>query len=117
MRQQELHLLSASPEILENASAKFLYRIGARPTGLGGIEGAWNGDYLVDQRLALEKGEYVRVGELSAESPEEELGSYYSYRRSDSALKSAQHQPEALPEIKAKFSDLEPEWKRPQRKK
>ena len=32
MRQQELHLFSAHSSILENASDKLLYRLGAMPT-------------------------------------------------------------------------------------
>ncbi|GIS19705.1 MAG: hypothetical protein CM15mP120_16210 [Pseudomonadota bacterium] len=72
MRQQELHMFSAQRD-LENASDKLLYRLGAIPTGLGGIEGAWNGDRLVGQRLALEQGQYLTVGELSPDSSVENL--------------------------------------------
>ena len=65
-------MLSAAPDVLANASPKLLYRLGARPEGLGGIEGAWV-EYQVNQRLAVERGEYIRVRELSADSPTEEL--------------------------------------------
>ena len=93
MRQQEIHLMSTRPELLQEGSAKFLYRIGARPFGLGGIEGAWNGDYLVDQRLLLEGGGYVRVGELSPDSSAEELGRRYAYRQSGIGHRQAPSQP------------------------
>ncbi len=101
MRQQELHLLSANPEVLRSASPKLLYRLGAQPKGLGGVEGAWNGDILRDQRLALEAGEYIRVGQLSSASPTEDLAKPYGYRQSDSAKKQAAHQPEAIAEVRA----------------
>ncbi len=101
MRQQEMHLLSAFPSILANASAKLLYRLGARPTGLGGIEGAWGGEYLVQQRLALERGEYLRIGELSADSPLALLHANYGFRQSEGARAQAAHQPETLPEVGA----------------
>ena len=94
MRQQELHLFSANSRILENASDKLLYRLGAMPTGLGGIEGAWNGDRLVGQRLALEQGRYLPVGELSADSPEQELQQNFGYRHSEVGARQAPHQPE-----------------------
>ena len=81
MRQQEL-LCSLPVKILENASDKLLYRLGAIPTGLGGIEGAWNGDRLVGQRLALERGQYLTVGELSPDSSVEELNQDFGYRHS-----------------------------------
>ncbi len=98
MRQQELHLLSARREILERASPKLLYSLGARPTGLGGIEGAWNGDYLVGQRIALEEGRYVPVPALSPASPVEVLCADYGWRHSDIGVKLAPHQPEAVHE-------------------
>lgn len=87
MRQQELHLFSASSEILTNASDKLLYRLGAIPKGLGGIEGAWNGDRLLAQRLAMESGEYRALGQLSADSDSETLAAAYSYRFSEVGLR------------------------------
>ena len=96
MRQQELHLFSAHSSILENASDKLLYRLGAMPTGLGGIEGAWNGDRLVGQRLALEQGRYLPVGELSADSSEQELQQNFGYRHSEVGARQAPHQPEGI---------------------
>ncbi|MEC7990178.1 MAG: hypothetical protein VX192_02330, partial [Pseudomonadota bacterium] len=94
MRQQELHMFSARKEILENASDKLLYRLGAIPTGLGGIEGAWNGDRLVGQRLALEQGQYLTVGELSPDSSVEELNQDFGYRHSEVGERQAPDQPE-----------------------
>ena len=94
MRQQELHLFSAHSSILENASDKLLYRLGAMPTGLGGIEGAWNGDRLVGQRLAMEQGNYLAVGELSPHSSTRELTQNFGYRHSEVGTRQAPHQPE-----------------------
>lgn len=113
MRQQEVHLLSALPEVLAGGSPKFLYRIGARPTGLGGIEGDWNGEYLVGQRLAIERGEYLRVGELSPESPPEVLAADYGYRTSSFGLRQAPHQSETRLGIKARYADARPDWRPP----
>lgn len=104
MRQQELHLLSAFPEILEKGSAKLLYRLGARPTGLGGVEGAWSGEYIVGQRLAMEGGGYLRVGEVSPDSPESVLLADYGYRHSEIGRRQAPHQPEAMRSLPARTS-------------
>jgi ectoine hydroxylase-related dioxygenase (phytanoyl-CoA dioxygenase family) len=113
MRQQELHLLSALPEVLANASPKLLYRLGARPTGLGGIEGAWNGEYLVQQRLAMDAGRYLRVGELSPESTPEVLGADYGYRYAETAQWQAAHQPDTAPSIRARHAGRHGEWQAP----
>ncbi len=108
MRQQELHMLSVAPEVLEHASEKLLYRLGARPGGLGGIEGVWN-EYQVNQRLAIERGEYIRVRELSPESSIEELSRDYGYRYSEMSRTQAQEQPEAIPEV-ARYHGIVPDW-------
>ena len=114
MRQQEVHLLSASPDILRNGSPKLLYRLGARPTGLGGVEGCWNGGYLVEQRLAIEQGDYLRVGELGPDSPAEVLAADYGYRRSEIGLAQAPHQPSLSPEVAARLAPVPPRWPRPE---
>lgn len=113
MRQQELHMMSARSDILTNASDKLLYRLGARPTGLGGIEGAWNGDYLVNQRLMLERGDYKPVGELSPNMDLELLSAPFSYRFSDAGMKQRDYQPETLPEVREQTESLSQEWQRP----
>ena len=113
MRQQELHLLSADPDVLARGSAKFLYRIGAQPTGLGGIEGAWNGDFLVNQRLMIERGEYLRIGELSPKSEQQSLAADFGYRYSEIGIKQFTHQPEMIDIVRQKYADLEPSWNRP----
>jgi len=105
MRQQELHLLSAKPEVLRNASRKLLYRLGAIPSGLGGIEGVWSGESLVNQRLSMEANAYTRVGELSPTSPLEELAADFGYRHSDIGQSQAPHQQEMLPEIRDRFDE------------
>ena len=113
MRQQELHMLSAKRQILENGSPKFLYRIGARPTTLGGIEGAWRGDYLVNQRLMLEEGRYLSVGVLSPDMSVEELGQDFGFRYSDSGLSAAVHQPETEPAVRKRYADVVQAWRAP----
>ena len=101
-------MLSAAPDVLANASPKLLYRLGARPEGLGGIEGAWV-EYQVNQRLAVERGEYIRVRELSADSPTEELSRDYGYRYTETCRNQAPLQPESIPEV-AKYHSVEPAW-------
>ena len=113
MRQQELHMLSAKRQILENGSPKFLYRIGARPTTLGGIEGTWRGEYLVNQRLMLEEGRYLSVGVLSPDMSVEELGQDFGYRHSDSGLSQAVHQPETEPAVQNRYADVVQTWRAP----
>ena len=113
MRQQELHMLSAAPEILENASAKLAYRLGARPVGHGGVEGTWQGDFLVGQRLALEQGQYRRIRELGPDSSIADLSADYGYRHSDTAVKLASAQPDADASIREKYADLKPAWQPP----
>ena len=103
-------MLSAAPEILDNASAKLAYRLGARPTGLGGIEGAWQGDYLIGQRLAFEQGTYQRIRELSPDSCEAELAADYGYRHSDTGIKLAAIQPDAPKDIIARYRDTPALW-------
>jgi hypothetical protein len=113
MRQQELHMLSAKKEILKKGSRKFLYRIGARPTGLGGIEGAWNGDFLVNQRLMLEEGGYLPVGQLSPDMPVEVLSQNFGYRYSEVGLSQSMHQPETESSVQELYADVIPTWQPP----
>ncbi|XOV89726.1 MAG: phytanoyl-CoA dioxygenase family protein [Pseudomonadota bacterium] len=111
MRQQELHMLSVRSDILKNASPKLLYRLGALPTGLGGVEGAWH-EYLVNHRLALESGRYEPVGALSP-ADVEALDAPFTYRESLVARRQFAHQPETLPAIRAQYERLEPAWSAP----
>ena len=90
---------------------------GARAFGFGGIEGAWEDDFLVNQRLALERGEYVRIPELSPDSTLEALSQPFTYRDADSARRREPHQPMVLPEIKIRFADRRPGWQAPAREK
>lgn len=114
MRQQEVHLMSTRREVLETASSKLLYRLGAL-TGYGGVEGAWNGpEHQVAQRLMMEDGTYLRIGELAPDSPPEALGAGYGWRHGDSARRQAPHQPATRPEIRARYEGLEPPWRRPE---
>jgi ectoine hydroxylase-related dioxygenase (phytanoyl-CoA dioxygenase family) len=113
MRQQEVHMLSALPEVLASASPKLLYRLGALPTGLGGVEGAWAREYIVGQRLAIERGDYRRIGELSPDSPADVLGADYGYRHSETGLRQAPHQPQTLGEIRERYADAGSHWRAP----
>ncbi len=113
MRQQETHLISAFPEILETASPKLLYRLGAL-TGFGGIEGAWNGpEYQVGQRRMIDAGTYRRIGELSPDSPPEDLAADYGYRHSETARRQFPHQPQTRPDIRSRHAGAQPAWTAP----
>ena len=115
MRQQEVHLMSTRREVLESASSKLLYRLGAL-TGYGGVEGAWNGsEYQVVQRLMMDAGTYLRIGELGPDSPPEALGAEYGWRFGDTARRQARHQPATRPEIRTRYEGLEPPWRRPEK--
>lgn len=104
MRTQEIHLLSADAEWLKKASPKLLYRIGLQPMGLGWFEGAGHGDVVVQQRLALESGKYIRIGELSPDLPEEELAKDFTYRQSKMAREQEAHQPAVLPGVRERLA-------------
>jgi len=90
IRQQENWMLSVSPEVLENASEKLLHRMGYQATtgaqtneghgfGARGLPGESAGSTR-DFRIAADKGEYLRVGELGPDSTEEELRAQYTLR-------------------------------------
>lgn len=114
MRQQEVHLMSTRREVLEAASSKLLYRLGAL-TGYGGVEGAWNGpEYQVGQRLMMDAGTYLRIGELGPDSPPEALGADYGWRYGDSARRQAPHQPSTLAEIRSLYDSPAAPWRRPE---
>ena len=63
----------------------------------------------MNQRLAIERGEYIRVRELSPESSIEELSRDYGYRYSEMSRTQAQEQPEAIPEV-ARYHGIVPDW-------
>ena len=99
MRTQENWVLSISPEVLDSASPKLLHRMGfhaltygAKVEGFGiGARGRI-GDHwgsLKQFRQAYDKGEYRRVGELSANSSAEELGRDYTLRAARSNARQA----------------------------
>ncbi|MDA3037932.1 MAG: phytanoyl-CoA dioxygenase family protein [Actinomycetota bacterium] len=90
LRQQENWMLSVRPEVLRRASPKLLQRMGFQATtgtqtneghgfgasgGIGDAAGA-----TVDFRLAADRGEYVRVGELGPNSSAEELDAPFTLR-------------------------------------
>lgn len=90
MRQQENWMLSVRPEVLERASEKLLHRMGYQATtggqtneghgfGARGLAGEAAGA-IADFRMAADRGEYLRVGELGPESSEEDLKAGYTLR-------------------------------------
>ncbi len=98
MRQQENWMLSASPEVLRRASPKLLHRMGFQATtgtqtneghgfGAKGLPGEAAGG-TVGFRLAADEGEYLRVGELSPTSTEEQLNAPYTLREVVGAARS-----------------------------
>jgi ectoine hydroxylase-related dioxygenase (phytanoyl-CoA dioxygenase family) len=89
-RQQENWMLSVRPEVLERASSKLLQRMGFQATtggqtneghgfGASGMIGEQAGA-LRDFRLAADRNEYVRVGELGPNSPDEDLQAPFTLR-------------------------------------
>jgi len=90
IRQQENWMLSVRPEVIERASPKLLQRMGyqainAAQTNEGHGFGATGtigeaAGATVDFRLAADRGDYTRVGELSPDSRPEELNAAYTLR-------------------------------------
>ena len=89
-RQQENWMLSVRPDVLERATPKLLQRMGFQATtggqtneghgfGARGLVGEDAGA-LRDFRLAADRGEYVRVGELGPDSSDEELQTPFTLR-------------------------------------
>ena len=90
MRQQENWMLSVRPEVLERASPKLLHRMGYQATtggqtneghgfGAKGMPGEAAGA-TVAFRLAADRGEYHRVGELGPDSSQTEISAPYTLR-------------------------------------
>jgi hypothetical protein len=90
LRQQENWMLSVRPEVLARASDKLLHRMGYQATtgtqtneghgfGAKGLPGEAAGA-TVDFRLAADRGEYRRVGELGPDSDVEQLNAPYTLR-------------------------------------
>jgi hypothetical protein len=83
-------MLSVRPEVLQRASAKLLHRMGYQATtgtqtneghgfGARGLPDEAAGA-LVDFRLAADRGEYHRVGELGPNSQAEALNAPFTLR-------------------------------------
>ena len=90
MRQQENWMLSVRSEVLARASNKLLHRMGYQATtgtqtneghgfGARGLLGEAAGAIL-DFRLAADRGDYHRVGELCPTSVDEELNAPFTLR-------------------------------------
>lgn len=89
-RQQENWMLSVRPDVLERATPTLLQRMGFQAT-TGGQTNEGHGfgarglidehaGALRDFRLAADRGEYLRVGELGPESSEDELQAPFTLR-------------------------------------
>lgn len=90
IRQQENWMLSVRPEVIQRASPKLLQRMGYQATNAaqtneghgfgatGAIDEATGA--IVDFRLAADRGEYLRVGELNASSTAAELNAPFTLR-------------------------------------
>jgi ectoine hydroxylase-related dioxygenase (phytanoyl-CoA dioxygenase family) len=90
VRQQENWMLSVSPEVLKRASPKLLQRMGYQATNAaqtneghgfgatGSVDEAAGST--VDFRLAADRGEYVRVGELGPSSSKDTLNTAFTLR-------------------------------------
>jgi Phytanoyl-CoA dioxygenase (PhyH) len=100
MRQQEVWLLSAAPEVLERASPKLLHRIGFQSIfNCGAVEGF--GVNFAQGRVgepegalkmfreAVDAGVYRRVGELRPTSSEQELQKEFTVREAIAASQRA----------------------------
>jgi hypothetical protein len=90
LRQQENWMLSVRTEVLQRASTKLLHRMGFQAVTYGqtneghgfGAQGRVGeaAGALVDFRLAADRGEYIRVGELGAHSTPEEVQAKFTLR-------------------------------------
>lgn len=90
LRQQENWMLSVRPEVIERASAKLLHRMGFQAATYGqtneghgfGAQGRVDeaAGALVEFRLAADRGEYLRVGELGPHSTPEDLHAPFTLR-------------------------------------
>ncbi len=90
IRQQENWMLSVRPEVIKRASPKLLQRMGYQATNAAqtneghgfGARGMVDeaAGATVDFRLAADRGEYLRVGELGPNSSAEELNAAFTLR-------------------------------------
>jgi ectoine hydroxylase-related dioxygenase (phytanoyl-CoA dioxygenase family) len=90
IRQQENWMLSVRPEVVKRASPKLLQRMGYQATNAaqtneghgfgasGSIDEATGS--IAEFRLAADRGEYLRVGELGPSSTEQELKAPFTLR-------------------------------------
>lgn len=90
VRQQENWILSVSPEVLNRASPKLLQRMGYQATNAAqtneghgfGATGSVSeaAGSILGFRLAADRGDYLRVGELGPHSTEEKLCASFTLR-------------------------------------
>ena len=112
IRQQENWMLSVRPEVLARATPKLLQRMGYQATnaaqtneghgfGAQGLEGEAAGA-TVGFRLAADRGDYLRVGELGPDSSEAALQAPFTLREVVAAARSGgQSAPVGIGGIKA----------------
>ena len=96
MRTQENWVLSVDPEVLNRASPTLLHRMGLQALTYGStVEGFGMGasgkvgdewGNIKQFREAYDKGEYVRVGELSSRSSKEDLEKKYTLKEAKTKL-------------------------------
>lgn len=89
MRTQEAWHLSASPELLAQASPRLLQRLGFTAHTIGTVEGHGLGatgrvgdsfSSIIAFRHAVDKGHYLRIGPLSADTPPDQLEAPFTFR-------------------------------------
>ena len=76
-------MLSVKPEVIQRASPKLLQRMGYQATNAAQTNeghGFGASGSIVDFRLAADKGEYLRVGELGPNSSKEDLNTAFTLR-------------------------------------
>ena len=99
MRSQENWIISVDPEIIKNASSKLLHRMGMQAATYGGtIEGFGMGaSGKINEsfgstkifREAFDKGNYIRVTELSPNSLDEDFSKEYTLKKAIKLAKEA----------------------------
>merc|ERR1712037_79199 len=100
-------------------SRKLLQRLGFQTLGKGGIEGRnFHGDWAGHQRHLMDRNQFIRVGELSPDSPKSVLLADYSSRHTPSARYMAPDnfaRPDIDPEVKTAYEheNMEGLWATP----
>ena len=93
LRQQENWQLTVDPEVLANASAKLLQRMGFHSSGPTEVANYSTPKTTRTLRLAMETGDYRRIRELRSPLPEDvkEALSIYTMKKEIDAARAAKH--------------------------